>query len=114
MGYWDNNDGLLTPDPGVLQEANCGICKEKMTVQRNVYGPRSYVEAVKHMGSYHDIFECPNINERWHQQIRLLKEQLEHSSSSKVRELIEQEIAEILRTRQATLSDEEIDYLLLR
>ena len=84
-----------------------------MTVKRNIYGPRSYVEAVKHMGSYHDIFECPHIDEKWHQQIRLLREQLEHSSSSKVRELIKEEIAEILETRQATLNDEELDYLSL-
>ena len=93
----------FTPDPGEVDEAYCGVCKEKMTVRRDVNGPTGYVEAMAKMGHPHDAFDCPNREEMWHRQAIRIREEANQTASAKLAEMLRAEANEIVRNTTATV-----------
>jgi len=100
-----NNDGVYFPDPGTVKKARCGICNEKMDVKRNVYGPTQRAMAVSGSKRMHDFFKCPNYDKPWHKRAADLKAEKYQTTSRKVRQLISEEIREILKTRELHSDD---------
>lgn len=100
-----HNDGVYFPDPGTVKEAHCGICNEKMDVKRNVYGPTQWAMAVSGRKRMHDSFMCPNYNKTWHKRVVDLKTEKYQTTSRKLRRLINEEIREILKTRELPSGD---------
>ena len=99
---WDKNGGMLFPDPGVVDVAYCGICKEKMDVAKNVFAPTSWAEAMAGGKHKHDHFRCPNYNADWHRQIFDMKEEAFYTNDKNTKKRLEKEIKKILGTRKAT------------
>lgn len=101
----DDTQDRYTPDIGTAEAGrpiNCGVCKEEMSCRHNVNGPRGFVQAMCGSSSLHDVFECPNIEELWHKQVKALREWVHSIPSASVGNLVEKEIEVILTTRQPT------------
>jgi hypothetical protein len=71
-----DNYGHLTPDPGVLDRAFCGLCGTEMRVRRNVLGPRGFLAAISRHHTLHDVFICLHYEEAWHKHILDLRLEL--------------------------------------
>ena len=93
-----------TPDAGTEGDVYCGVCGDLMNCKRNVYGPRGYMQAIGGGKSLHDSYTCPNHSEMWHMQVKALREWVKKIPSKKISSLAEEEINEILETREATKS----------
>ncbi len=107
---WD----FFTPSPGTEDTMHCCACGEEMEVQRNVFGPTGYVEAVGgrmrqrqdpayRVGHLHDVFTCKRSGQTWHTQVIALREEQSETSSARLKSVLEEEIQQILTTRQATI-----------
>lgn len=70
---WYGNDGRCNPDPDTMETATCGICSTQMSVERNVFGATSSVEAMAGRSHRYDRFTCPHVKEIWHKRIYRLK-----------------------------------------
>ena len=101
MGIQD----IYMPDPGEVDEADCGICGTRMTVKRNCHGPTSYTMAMAGSGRPHDFFECPHRKEGWHRQVKDLQHYKRKVPSAFAGRLIQEEIDLILQVRQHTKSE---------
>lgn len=96
---WD----IFLAEPGVLQEPqHCRVCGQQMDVTRNVHGPTSSIGAMFGSKRLHDQFACPNVGEKWHTQVYNLRRQAEDTPSAAIQKIIEDEIQQILKTRQPT------------
>lgn len=95
-------DDHATPAPGKYEQINCGICGTQMDVQRNVFGPTGFAEAMAKRGHQHDSFSCPHIDEDWHKQAKLLKKEAQESSSKAIEQMLLDEAQEILINRTTT------------
>ncbi len=54
--------------PGEYKELRCAVCGSICNVKRNVMGPRCYAEAVGKREGLHDKYECPHVEEDWHEE----------------------------------------------
>ena len=70
---WQGNDGRCYPKPGIVDQAECGICGTQMNVERNVNAPTGSAEALGGGAHLHDCFTCPHFLESWHNKIVRLK-----------------------------------------
>jgi hypothetical protein len=95
---WD----AFSPDPGTTDVMYCRVCDEKMDVERNVNGPTGMAESMAGRKHLHDSFRCPNVGQKWHNQVLKLKQEARSTASASVENLIHQEIEQILKTRQHT------------
>ncbi len=93
---WYGNQGHLSPDPGTVKTAECGICGKQMNVKRNVLGATSWAESMGHGKHLHDSFTCPNLNKDWHEKIVSLKCEAHNTASDKIKKILKEEIAELL------------------
>lgn len=67
MKLASNTQYRYTPDPGTVDhDVFCGVCGTKTEVTRNVYGPRTYVQAMGGGAEYFDMFLCPHSQDSWH------------------------------------------------
>jgi hypothetical protein len=95
------------PDPGEYLDAYCGICHQKMAVERNVLGPTSSVEAMavrlgQSSGRLHDRFYCEDREEPWHRQALAIHLEASNTASKRLADLLLDEAKEIVQTRRAT------------
>jgi hypothetical protein len=105
------NQGRFTQDPGKVHAAQCSICDAPMTVERNVLGPTSWAESSARNLSMphqhlHDVFTCPNYTAAWHERIIELLHEAQEIKSRKLRAIVEEEIAEILKTKEIPEEEE--------
>jgi len=91
---------VYCPDPGTVESADCGICETKMDVTRDAYGPTSSLMGMAGRKRKHDFFHCPHRKEKWHIQVKQLKEAARKTPSKTFEDIYLTEVAEILKTRQ--------------
>jgi len=84
---WD----YFTPEPGSTDKMLCKVCATEMLVRRNVEKPK-----------LHDAFYCKLASENWHLQALALKRRIDGETSQKITELLQEELNEVLNTRQTT------------
>ena len=94
-----SNLGILFRNPGFQKTARCGVCKKQMKVRRNILGSTGYNEALSGHKHLHDRFECPDYEQKWHQKLADLVQEMEGTASKKIKQIIIEEIAEILQRR---------------
>lgn len=95
---WD----IVYTEPGQCEQVICRVCGETMKAERDVTGPTGWAEAMAKKGHPHDTFYCTKAKEKWHVQVRKLKQLALQTPSAKVTALYEQEIAEILAAKTPT------------
>ncbi len=106
-----------TPDLGEVKPGvpvYCGVCQDLMNENRNVDGPRSYVESLCRSGKIYDEFLCPNHEEGWHKQVVALRNKLSFEICLAHRQVILQEIGNILIWRKPTINEPELSIILGR
>ena len=87
---------IFITKPGEYEELRCSVCGSICDVQRNVMGPRCYAEAVGNLKGLHDKYECPHIEEEWHEDCFDLSEQCMEMSSPTLRAIIGKDLFERL------------------
>jgi hypothetical protein len=95
-------NGLYTPDAGTVKTQSCDVCGADMDVQRNVHGATGFAEAMAKHGHLHDRFTCPHREELWHKQVYAMTNLSKSLPSQRLAQIIEEEVADILRSRVAT------------
>lgn len=77
---------IFITKPGEYEELRCAVCGSICNVKRNVMGPRCYAEAVGKREGLHDKYECPHVEEDWHEECFDLSLELRetHSPTLKV------------------------------
>lgn len=98
---WDH----FSPEAGTVEKMNCPVCGDEMKVTRGVNGPTGTIEAMAGMRHLHDSFSCLNFDKPWHIQVIRMREYRRKLPSKRLREIIEQEIMEVLASRQHTIED---------
>jgi len=97
------NEGVYSPDSSSnIKEAFCGICGDKMNVQRNILGATSMVEGMSGRKHMHDRFECANLKEKWHMQVKAIRKKMSDTPSKVIEDLMAKEVEGILETREPT------------
>ena len=102
---WQGNDGRCYPNPGEVEQVECGICGTQMNVERNINGPTCFAEAIGRMGHLHDCFTCPRLAEKWHRKIIYLK--MEAIANSMRMEGEEEVVEELEKKVKKILEDAE-------
>lgn len=93
------NGGVLTPNPGEMRTARCGICSAQMNVTRNVFGSTSWAEAIARRKHLHDRFVCPSYSRKWHERAgALMLEALEVRGAT--RKALIRRVLKILETHR--------------
>ncbi len=96
------NQECFFPEPGEVESMNCEVCGSVCDVKRNVSGPRSWGGAMAGISTLHDYFYCPHTDEKWHKQVRILKEQSRKTASKQLEKILLDEAKVIILTRQET------------
>ena len=102
-----------TPDPGTIPEGTdvlCGVCKCRMICRRNVpispwsviVNPRGFVQAMGKGKSLHDVYECPQKETDWHEQVLALRKAAEDTPSAKQERDFLEEADAVLANETAT------------
>ena len=98
-----NTQCVFTPNAGKVEDpVDCGVCGRRMDVKRNVYGPTNSVEGMSGGGHNHDLFQCPDRDEKWHQQVVALRREQKKTASFSIAEILEKEINLVLERKQPT------------
>ena len=84
-------------EPGSSEEINCSVCGTKCNVERNIYGPSSWLCAMAKNYSYHDIFTCPHAGKEWHKQALDLILAIKETPSKRVVQLMKLDLEDLLR-----------------
>jgi len=87
---------VFITEPGEYEELRCSVCGSICDVKRNVMGPRCFAEAVGKRQGLHDKFECPHVEEDWHEDCFDLSEQCMEMSSPTLRAMIGKDLFERL------------------
>lgn len=98
-----------TPDAGEVETVYCGVCDSVMEVQRNVNGPRGWVQAMGRGNSSHDVFNCSLRENDWHKQVVAIRKESRNTSSQKLKNMLLDEADEILKDRKATIQVDELN-----
>jgi uncharacterized Zn finger protein (UPF0148 family) len=107
----DDTQESYTPDAG--EETGpvfCGVCGDEMTLTaKNSRGPRGWAQAMgmrsrgeTDTGSPHDVYDCPNVNEYWHRQVRALREAARKTVSGRQEKAFLDEANTVLKDRVCT------------
>lgn len=98
-----DTQSVFTPDAGTVKgPVRCGVCRQKMEEHLDCYGPTSSVESMAGSKRHHDLFVCPNREEKWHRQVVALRMEKSNTASAVLSELLEQEIKAVLDTEEVT------------
>ena len=81
--------------PDEKEEMYCNVCNSKCEVKRNVYWFRDFASAMAKHKSRFDQFLCPHAEEEWHQKLEKLVKQKRENHSTKIDQMLQEEIAEI-------------------
>lgn len=102
-GYkgWD----FFTSDPGTVEVMCCRVCGEKCKVRRNVMGPTGFVESTGGGSHLHDVFTCKFVQEKWHQQVRFLKQEQRATRSPSLWRLLQGDVDAIMKERKPILCE---------
>ena len=92
----------FSPDPGEYKEVSCGVCGENMDAKRDSYGPTSWAGAMGGSKRHHDLFTCPNIEEKWHKQVKELRCLANKTPSAFLADRYREEANEALADRKPT------------
>lgn len=94
----------FTPAAGTVASMECSACKEPLDAQREVAVTRGKFgqELPENLHRIVDVFSCRYAGEEWHSQIIALLREIDKTASQKLASLLQSEIVEICRTRQAT------------
>ncbi len=84
-----------TPKPGKFDLLSCGVCDEFMNVRRNVPKPVGYGKSSIQV----DHFTCPNIDEDWHFQAKMIQEAARKTPSAIIERALLQEAMDIIDNR---------------
>jgi len=96
------NIDIFTPDAGLFENCNCGICGSVMNVKRNLNGATSYIEAMAKTKHLHDYFSCPNREKDWHIQAKRILEVAQQTPSKITEDALIKEANDIVFHREAT------------
>jgi hypothetical protein len=96
MSYQD----VYYPDVNTTESAECGVCHEKMLVERNCYGSRGIYQQPSH----YDFFYCKFRKELWHKQGKVLLELAKQSPSSTIEQILKADAESIISNRTPTKS----------
>jgi|SRR5690554_5333510 hypothetical protein len=96
MSYTKGFNSFYTV-PGEVESMNCKVCGAVCEVKRSVFGATSWAEAAAKSGHVHDHFYCPHSGRRWHEQALELVEQMVLSPSKRLRELMWQDLLDLLK-----------------
>lgn len=86
---------VFNKTPGEIEEMDCNVCGSRCEVTRNQFGYKDFGSAMMKKKSRFDQFKCPLAEEDWHQQLEKLVLEKRETASSKIKQLLEEEIAEI-------------------
>ncbi len=95
---WSKGYDYITTEPNAAAHMDSPVCGQRMYVNRGRYGPTCYAEAMARKGHTHDRFTCPDGEERWHAEALALKKEADETVSTRVRALIEEDLAELIRS----------------
>jgi hypothetical protein len=84
-------------EPGEEASINCRVCGTECDVMRDVLGPTSWAGAMAGRKTLHDRFFCPWSGESWHKQAISLIQEMEKTSSPRLRNLILADVIDALR-----------------
>lgn len=98
-----DTQSVFTPDAGrVKGPVRCGVCGQKMEEHLDCYGPISSVESMAGSKHHHDLFVCPNREEKWHRQVVALRKEKKETASVVISLILEQEIKVVLDAQEST------------
>ncbi len=97
-------DFFVTP-VNARETMYCKVCGTQCQVQREVKGPRNWLEAMGRVEVLHDEFTCPHALESWHEQALDLLQEMEQTASQKLRSIMQKELTDLLRSRGKQLPD---------
>jgi hypothetical protein len=91
------NTGLtvFNISPGEKEEMYCNVCESKCEVKRDVYWFKDFASAIAKKKTRFDQFICPHAEEKWHQKLEKIVVQRRENQSSKIDQLLQEEIEEI-------------------
>ena len=92
----NRNDGSVTPEPGRVDRAYCGICCAEMNVERSVYHEDT------RRNNPCDLFTCPYLQRGWHKQAACLKDMIRDTPSANIAKLLQDELDVILIKKKPT------------
>ena len=96
------NEGRSIRSTGSDEEVFCGVCETKMDVQRGIVGPISWAGAMAHRTVEHDLYTCPYLKNRWHEQALALIHLIQQTPSKTISELVDAELKEVLENKETT------------
>jgi hypothetical protein len=86
---------VFNKTPGEKEEMDCNVCESRCEVTRNLFGYHDFGSAMMKKKSRFDQFKCPLAEEEWHQKLEKLILEKRETASSKIKQLLEEEIEEI-------------------
>ncbi len=75
----------------------CNICGKKTVVEKSIPYPSSFADAFSKKLDLHDVYKCPHINEKWHDNAFELVQAIEKTPSKRIAELMKQDLYDILK-----------------
>ena len=89
-----NYDYFINSDAG--EETCCRVCGAQTTFIPDTYGPTSFAASLAKKYSFHDVNICPNIESEWHKKALKLLREIESTSSSSLKSIMQKDLREIL------------------
>lgn len=83
-------------EPENVEAPKCHCCGATCTIERNVLGYTCFASAMAKKKKLHDAIRCPNEGKDWHRRARELQTAMVFMPSPRVRNLMEQDLAELL------------------
>jgi hypothetical protein len=81
--------------PGEREEMSCNVCDSKCEVKRNVLDYKDFGSAMAKKKTRFDQFLCPHAEEEWHQNLENLVKQKRDNHSTKIDQMLQEEIEAI-------------------
>ena len=81
--------------PGEKEEMYCNVCDSKCEVKRNILDYKDFGSAMAKKKTRFDRFKCPHAEEEWHQNLENLVKQKKENHSTKIDQMLQEEIEEI-------------------
>ncbi len=91
------NTGLtvFNTAPGEKKEMYCNVCESRCEVKRNILDYKDFGSAMAKKKTRFDQFLCPHAKKEWHQKLEKLVEQKRENYSTKIDQMLQEEIEDI-------------------